>query len=42
MTLKPSVPSKDDAPVMGLVSANAVENILSKPKKKFTAGRGTS
>ena len=41
MTIKPSLPSKDDTPVMGLVSAknfvtaNAVENILSKPKKKF-------
>lgn len=41
MTVKASLPSKDDKPVMGLVSAknfitaNAVENILSKPKKKF-------
>lgn len=41
MTVKATLPSKDDKPVMGLVSAknfvtaNAVENILSKPKKKF-------
>eukprot|EP00227_Mantoniella_beaufortii_P015775 CAMPEP_0197587294 /NCGR_PEP_ID=MMETSP1326-20131121/8965_1 /TAXON_ID=1155430 /ORGANISM="Genus nov. species nov., Strain RCC2288" /LENGTH=503 /DNA_ID=CAMNT_0043152001 /DNA_START=175 /DNA_END=1683 /DNA_ORIENTATION=- len=39
--MKPAVPLKGDKPVMGLVSAknfvtaNAVENILSQPKKKF-------